>query len=142
MASRRIEGKVAKIVDETTIVINRGSDSGVVEGMRFVIVAQGDEVPDPDTGRSLGAWEVVKGHLKATHVQPKIAVCAAASATPAVPQAAPGAARTLSGAMVDVSFPKHDAAVKLNVQSSDMSGKPNVGPIKVGDSVRSVEGAV
>jgi hypothetical protein len=139
MTSRRIEGKVAKIVDESTVVINRGADSGVAEGMRFVIVAQGDEVMDPDTGRSLGTWEVVKGYLSATHVQPKLAVCAASQAA-AEQEAAPRVAKTLSGAMVDVSFPKADADAKLNVQSGDMSGKPNVGPVKVGDTVRSVEG--
>jgi hypothetical protein len=139
MASRRIEGKVAKIVDETTIVINRGADSGVTEGMRFVIVAEGDDVTDPDTGRSLGTWEVLKGYLRATHVQPKLTVCAAASEALVEQEAAPRVAKTLSGAMVDVSFPKADADARLNVQSGDMSGRPNVGPVKVGDTVRSVE---
>ena len=37
MSTEKIEGKVAKILDEYSIVINVGRDNGVVDGMVFVV---------------------------------------------------------------------------------------------------------
>ena len=131
-----IEGKIAKIVDEQTVIINRGSEAGVREGMKFAIFAAGDAVTDPDTGEALGTWEIVKGSLKVTHVQEKISVCCATQMDEAADQGKPS--KTLSSAMVDVSFDK-GAGSKLDVRAADMSGRPKVGPVTVGDSVRSIE---
>jgi hypothetical protein len=130
-----IEGKIAKIVDERTVIINRGAEAGVREGMKFAILAGGDAVADPDTGEALGTWEVVKDYVKAAHVQEKISVCTAARTTADSEQKT---SKTLSSAMVDVSFDKNTGN-KLNVRAGDMSGRPKVGPIAVGDMVRSVE---
>ena len=49
----RVEGKVARI-DYNSVVINRGSDHGVLPNMVFYI-AQDIQVDDPDTGESLGS---------------------------------------------------------------------------------------
>jgi hypothetical protein len=129
-----IAGKVAKIVNETTVVINVGAKDGVKDGMRFVIVAEGEEVKDPDTGESLGKWEVVKGRVVASHVQENMAVCEAEP-----PKREGGlSSRTLSAAMIEVSMAGgHEG--KLNVRTGEVSGTPQVGPITVGDRVRSVE---
>ena len=133
--STSIEGKIAKIVDECTVIINRGAEAGVREGMKFAIFAGGDAVADPDTGEALGTWEVVKDYVKASHVQEKISVCSAAKTAEDSEQKT---SKTLSSAMVDVSFDKN-AGSKLNVRAADMSGRPKVGPIAVGDMVRAVE---
>ena len=130
-----IEGKVAKIIDETTVVINRGSVAGVKDNMKFAVVAEGDEVTDPDSGISLGAWDVVKGYVRATHVQERLSVCTAFD--PASDQER--TSKTLSAAMVDVSFPTPGAGASLPVQSSDVSGRPSVGPVRVGDIVKSID---
>ncbi len=131
-----ITGKVAKIVDESTVVINVGSKDGVKGGMRFLIVAEGDEVKDPDSGDLLGKWEIVKGRIVVSHAQDRLAVCVAE------PQAGEEGQkpRTLSAAMVEVSMPRAQvgAKAKLNVRPSEVSGGPSVGPIVVGDKVRSV----
>ena len=66
-----IEGKVAGIIDEYTVVINRGYEHGVEEDMRFVIYEPGDEITDPDTGDSLGKFEYVKAKVKVVNVQEK-----------------------------------------------------------------------
>ncbi len=134
--SAPIEGKIAKIVDEQTVVINRGSEAGVRDGMKFAIFSGGDAVTDPDTGESLGTWEVVKGCVKTTHVQEKLSVCAVIETEQTAEQKKPP--KTLSSAMVDVSFDK-GSGNKLDVRAADMSGRPNVGPVAVGDSVRSIE---
>lgn len=133
--STPIEGKIAKIVDERTVIVNRGSEAGVREGMKFAIFTGGDAVTDPDTGQSLGTWEIVKGHVEATHVQAEISVCAVTQIKEAAEQKK--TSKTLSGAMVDVSFDTGGGG--LNVRAADMSGRPQVGPVAVGDSVRSIE---
>ena len=132
--AKPIEGAIAKIVDDKTVIVNRGASDGVRDGMKFAIFVAGEDVKDPESGKSLGAWEVVKGHVRASHVQDKLSVCTVT--TLEEPSGKKGPSRTLSGAMVDVSFVEEGAG-KLNVQAGDMSGRPEVGPVTVGDKVRS-----
>ena len=68
--------KVAQVRDEYTVVLNKGSEHGITDGQRFLIYAIGDEVTDPDTGKALGALEIVKGTGRATHVQAKMCTVA------------------------------------------------------------------
>jgi len=67
-----IEGKVAKILDKYSLVINRGREHGVTEDMRFVIYQEGETIIDPDGGKTLGKLEIVKGKVKIDNVQEKI----------------------------------------------------------------------
>lgn len=70
--SGRFDGKVVNIVDETTVVINLGSDHGVKPGHTFLILGLGEMITDPDTGESLGHLELVRGRAEAKHVQPRM----------------------------------------------------------------------
>ena len=81
-----IEGTIAKIVDRSTVIINKGSKDGVKQGMKFVVFATVDEVTDPETGQPLGRWELVKAHIQALHVQEGMSVCSP-SAPPGPPPA-------------------------------------------------------
>lgn len=67
-----IKGKVAEILDRYTLVLNIGSESGVRQGMKFVIYELGESIRDPDTGKELGALEIVKGFVEVVNIQPKI----------------------------------------------------------------------
>ena len=129
-----IEGQVAGIVDESALIINRGAKQGVKAGMRFAVFAEVEEVTDPDSGETLGKWELVKGVVAAAHVQEKMTVCA-----PIPPKAVKhDDTHTLSYEMVAVSMAGHGEE-KLNVDRAQMTGRPAAGPIKVGDRVREVE---
>lgn len=64
---------VAKIIDDYTIVINKGSKNGVKEGQRFLIYEIGEEIFDPVTKESLGKLEIVKGTGKVAHLQENMA---------------------------------------------------------------------
>lgn len=64
--------KVIKVVDDYQIVINRGSESGITLGSRFLIFGGGEELRDPDTGENLGMLEFVRGKAKVVHVQAKM----------------------------------------------------------------------
>jgi len=64
---------VVKVIDEYTIVINRGSDHGVSKGDQFLVYFVDPEgLTDPETGESLGNLEVIRGTGSAIHVQQKI----------------------------------------------------------------------
>lgn len=132
-----ITGRVAAIVDDTTLVLNVGARDGVHEGMLFAVVAEHQEIRDPDTGESLGRWESVKGRVVVTHVQPRMAT--ARSPLADVPPEATG---TLSGMMVRHSFGlygKHEEdRQRLDVRTGAVAGRPRTPPIEVGDAVRSV----
>jgi hypothetical protein len=67
-----IEGKVAALLNENVVVINRGRRAGVAEGMLFSVFAPGDELKDLATGKSLGIIEYVKAKVEIIHVQEKM----------------------------------------------------------------------
>lgn len=64
---------VAKVVDEFTVIINKGLTDGVKEGYRFLIYGIGEEILDPETNQSLGNLELVRGIGTVTHTQEKMA---------------------------------------------------------------------
>jgi hypothetical protein len=71
----RIRGQVAQLIDESTLVINRGSEHGVQVGMRFAVLnRKGADVVDPETGESIGSVDVEKVLVKVVRVEPKLAV--------------------------------------------------------------------
>lgn len=132
-----ITGKVAAIVDDTTLVLNVGSREGVREGQLFAIVASHAEIFDPDSGESLGAWESVKGRVVVTHVQERMATARSPLADEASAETG-----TLSAMMVRHSFglygDRDRERERLDVQSSGVRGRPRTPPIEVGDRARSV----
>lgn len=69
-----IEGKVATIVNERELVINRGADAGVKEGMIFKVVEAKLDITDPDTGEVLGIISREKIRVKIAEVQSKFCI--------------------------------------------------------------------
>lgn len=136
-----IDGKIAQIISESHLVINVGSAAGVRPGMLFAILTEGAEVSDPETGQSLGKWEMPKGHIRALHVQENMSVCEAVSAEQeSAKDESDPSTRTLSASMVAVSMSeRRDTAPKLNVVRADIKGMPEVGPVRVGEKVRQLE---
>lgn len=64
---------VAKVIDEYTVVINRGSSDGVKVGDIYKVFYLSDEdIIDPETGESLGKLEFVVGNGVVTNVQTKM----------------------------------------------------------------------
>ena len=141
----KIEGKVARILDEYSIVINVGRNNGVVNGMVFAVFVQSDEeVKDPDSGEALGKLENIKEHVFVAHVQDKFSTCVAGEKDAPCGEHESHEAQTLSGAMMAESMtarPGHSkiSNEKLNVNTSEITGVPQLGPISVGDMVRAVE---
>jgi hypothetical protein len=132
-----VTGRVARIVGDDSIVINRGSSHGVKEGERFVVFAEGDEVTDPDTGEALGRLEIVKARVVAAHVQEKMTTCVAEPEEALLSLDDP-TQHTLSAEMVAVSMAGGKRKPgRMEVDRNSAAGLPRVGPVTVGDWVKS-----
>ncbi len=69
----RIEGKVARILTNRRLIINKGSDDGVGLGMRFAILSPvGLDVRDPDTDEPLGSVDVARTVVKVIAVDERL----------------------------------------------------------------------
>lgn len=65
--------RVVKVIDPFTLVINLGSNQGVMKGDQFLIYSlEPEALIDPETGENLGFLEIVKGTGSVTHVQEKM----------------------------------------------------------------------
>jgi hypothetical protein len=70
-----IEGKVARVLTSRDLVLNRGAEHGVNEGMIFeVLDPEGSDIPDPDTGEVIGSVYRPKVRVRVEIVEPKLAV--------------------------------------------------------------------
>lgn len=64
---------VIKVIDDFTVVINKGSVNDIKKGDNFLIYyVEPDELLDPVSGESLGNLEIVRGTGSVTHVQEKM----------------------------------------------------------------------
>ena len=129
------EALVAAIIDDTTLVLNVGSEHGVRLGMVFAIFAEHADIKDPQTGESLGRWEMVKAQVVVTHVQEHLCTVRA----PVVEGGqAVGDTRPLSARMAEQSVASTAVGQRqrLDVRAADMSGKPQSKPIGIGDGAR------
>lgn len=71
---RPIKGKVAKILNDRELAINRGADQGVSVGTLFKVMDPEELVLDPDTEEELGLIEREKIRVKVFLVQDNICV--------------------------------------------------------------------
>ena len=69
-----IEGKVAAIVNRRELVINRGANAGVQEGMKFRVMDRLLEITDPESNETLGTLEREKVRVKVSEVHPKFSL--------------------------------------------------------------------
>lgn len=69
----RIYGKVAEVVSDREVILNRGGEHGVHVGMYFAILdPSAVGITDPDTGETLGDIKMVKIVVRAIEVAPKL----------------------------------------------------------------------
>lgn len=73
---KKIEGRVAQILNARELVINIGSKEGVKERMKFAILAEKPiEVKDPSTNEVLDYIDREKVRVEASEVREKITIC-------------------------------------------------------------------
>ena len=69
-----IEGKVARILNERDLVINKGAEEGVKEGMKFRVTEPEIAIQDPDTQETLGTLSREKIRVSVVEVLPRFSV--------------------------------------------------------------------
>jgi len=75
MTDALIYAKVARILNNTDLALNRGAQDGVQEGMKFAILSDvGQEIRDPDTGEVLDSIQVAKTVVKIIHAAPRSSI--------------------------------------------------------------------
>lgn len=68
--TKKLEGKVAKILNERELAINIGKKAGVKEGMKFeVLKPEPILIRDPDTQEKIGIFDQVKIRVKVINVE-------------------------------------------------------------------------
>ena len=74
MNKKTIKGKIIRILDERTAIINLGTRDGVKEYSFFQILGEPEAVIDPFTKKELGKVTVLKAKLKTSQVYDKFTI--------------------------------------------------------------------
>ncbi len=126
-----IKGKILRITNEYTVVIDAGREQGVIPGTRFLIYANAGDLTDPDTKKNLGVLEIPKGEVVVKLVQQKYSF----AETEFESQKAP-LAQLLSMSLITT----REVHKPLQVETKDIKPLPEeIFKVKVGDLVRTVE---
>jgi hypothetical protein len=73
---RKLEGRVAQLLNARELVINIGSRHGVARGMRFAVLAEKPmEIRDPETEEILDVVDREKVRVEASEVRERITIC-------------------------------------------------------------------
>lgn len=68
-----LRGKVAEVVSEREVILNKGKQDGVREGSYFKVLDPAmTEIVDPDTGADLGGFSVIKVVVVAIQVADRV----------------------------------------------------------------------
>ena len=74
MPRTKIKGKIIRILDKQTVIINLGSEDGIDTRTIFYILGEPEPVIDPDTKEELGRVHVAKKKVKASQVFDKFTI--------------------------------------------------------------------
>jgi hypothetical protein len=69
-----MEISVVRLIDNYSVVINKGSRDGIKNGSRFLIYSELEEIIDPETQENLGKLELPKGYAIIENIQERISV--------------------------------------------------------------------
>ncbi|MGQ9627325.1 MAG: FlgT C-terminal domain-containing protein [Anaerolineae bacterium] len=70
----KVRGRIIRIPDDRTVIINLGRKHGVRDDNIFSILAEPEPVVDPFTGEELGRVSVVKAKVAASQVYDKFTI--------------------------------------------------------------------
>lgn len=121
------EYKVAKIIDNHTLVITAGKNQGIKNGQVFQIVGKaGVPVFDPDTNENIGTLDEIKGEVIAKTIYPNMTVAKTKSHSLLTQSTVSVFASGLNTMQYD----------KLNVDPDQITGgfdSEDTSPIQIGD---------
>jgi membrane-bound ClpP family serine protease len=138
MASKKIKGKVIRILDKRTVVINLGSKNRISNDSVFHILGDPEDIVDPETQETLGTVRVSKSRVRASQVFDRFTVATTAWTNTYWPQLS----HFLSGYSGISGKPTIEEVDEgeLNVDVHDIHPwkAKSESPVKVGDEVEVV----
>ena len=69
-----IRGRIIRVVDSATVIVNLGRDDGVADYSIFRVIGATEDIVDPVTDEALGSMEVVKAKVRASQVYNRFTV--------------------------------------------------------------------
>jgi hypothetical protein len=75
MARKTLSGRIIRILDNTTVIVNLGSSDGITSETVFSVLGEPEDVVDPETTEVLGTVSIVKGRVRAKSVSDKFTIC-------------------------------------------------------------------
>jgi hypothetical protein len=73
---KRLEGRVAAILNSRELVINIGDQHGVTHGMKFAVLAESAlEIRDPESGEVLDTIDREKVRVEVSELRKNISIC-------------------------------------------------------------------
>lgn len=134
------QSKVAKIINDHTLVITGGEDFSYKPGDRFEIIGKlGKEVKDPDDGSVIGQLDELKGTVFAKVVYPHMTIVESEkrAANPFSSGLAQGQA--LSN-IIGTAYGKPTyKRLKIDFDQMSNDDSTDVSPIKIGDIIRKAD---
>ncbi|MGY3717011.1 hypothetical protein ACWE42_15975 [Sutcliffiella cohnii] len=124
--------KIAKILDEYTVIINAGTEHGVELKDRFQILDnEGSAVEDPDTGETIGHLDLIKATVTVKEVYENMCVCS----SPTFYRAGFFSALNNIGQAIDETYVEQE---KLNIDLKDVTGglRKSNKKVRIGDFVK------
>jgi len=74
MSTETIRGRIIRILDTETVIVNLGSESGVSTGCVFHVLGEPETVVDPFSSDQLGSVTVVKAKVAASQVYARFSI--------------------------------------------------------------------
>ncbi len=111
--------RVVKIIDDTSLIINGGSDNNVEVGDLMEIHGKSENIFDPLTKEDLGKFDIVKDKLTVAKVYEKMCICETTYVSTYLPT-------LLSNSLFSTK------QKKMNVEPTDISGTGDK-TIRIGD---------
>lgn len=116
-----LEGKIAAILDDNTVVINKGSSDGVNENDKFYVYVKLGPFEDPDSGEDLGHTEKIISRVAVDVVESKFCIASTPTKTSlglSFPDPLSGLKRYRPSLPIDESESKHPSgSMKVKVGS-------------------------
>lgn len=131
--------RIIKIVNESTIIGNKGSKDGIRADYTFRIIGKdGIKITDPETGEVLGEYSGDKGIVYPSEIYDKFTVFRSKFIDSVVKHANPfeAAIRANAGIPKDIKIPAHYE--KLDIDLKDVSSLGNQEPVKIGDFLEKI----
>lgn len=126
-------GRIIRILDDHTVVVNLGRIHGVERKMRFVIYTPSDQIVDPETNETLGSYRQRKGVVVANEVHERFMI----ASTPVVREQV-----IKETSLMGLGSKERETRTfrpSLGVAPSQIKGLPNGDEVVVGDAVEQLE---